>query len=133
MKNADLKFIASMLVFAAITACSVTENDSHCEYSSQAPVKSVTGPNTTVVNVPITLSVTFLAANGCGEFDEFQVGSGFPKEIKPFIDYEGCQCAAPKEDMTEEYVFQAPAPGEYELRFPTLESPITKIITVTAE
>lgn len=133
MKTTDLKFVASLLMLGIIAACSVTENDNRCEYSSQAPVRAVTGANTVAINTPLVLNVTFLAANGCGEFDAFQESSGYPKEIKPFIDYEGCQCAEPKEDITKEYIFQATTPGEYELRFPTLEAPITKIITVTAE
>jgi hypothetical protein len=96
---------------------------------------SVTGPDTTVINVPITFDVKVKVANSCGTFNRFEESAAFPKTIIALVDYVGCQCDQVASTTTQPYVFKATAAGTYVLNFATEDknAPITKTVTVTAE
>lgn len=135
MKTLRLKFIGFIIVLATVAACSVDEGDKTCAFSAQMSTTAVTGPDTTPVNVPIALNVTFRVGNDCGVFNRFLETTAFPKQVVAFVDYPGCDCElTPNGTSTKPYTFTATAPGTYELRFMVDNNLfITKTITVTAE
>ncbi len=130
-----IKFIAFLTIAATIAACSVDEGDQTCAFSAQMATTAVTGPDTTTINTPITLNVTFRVGNDCGVFNRFLETVAFPKQVVALVDYPGCDCnLTPNGTLTKPYTFTAATAGTYELRFlvdTTLF--ITKTITVTAE
>jgi hypothetical protein len=134
MKNMKLNLIALIAGVMLLSGCSISEDDNYCYDRYFMATTAVTGPNETTVNVPITLNVTFVVGNSCGEFFEFaESTTTFPKEIAAAVDYEGCQCDTTATTDTQPYVFTAPAAGTYVLKFVTSDPqlPITRTIVVT--
>lgn len=134
MKTIKLKFIALLIVFAGIgAACSVDDDANYCFSSRYTEPTGVSGPETTTVNTPITLSVSYIPLGSCGIFNDFSETTTFPKEIKLLVDYPGCECPPTEEVSVEPYIFTATTPGEYVLEFLTTnpDEPIVKTITVT--
>lgn len=135
MKTLKLRLIAFFLVLGTVAACSVDEGDNTCTFSSQMSTTAVTGPDTTPVNTPITLNVTFRIGNDCGVFNRFLETNGYPKQVVAVVDYPGCDCEpTPTATATKPYNFTASAAGTYVLKFLVDQTVfITKTITVTAE
>lgn len=137
MKTIKFKFIAFLLIIAAIgAACSVDNNeDNYCFQSRYTAATGVTGPDQTTVNTPITIQVKYRPLGICGKFNKFDETTSFPKDIKILVDYDGCDCPLGEEDEIEPYTFTATTPGTYVLNFLTADSskPVTKTVTVTAE
>ncbi len=134
MKTIKFKFIALLVALSGIgAACSVDDNDNYCFSSRYTEPKSVSGPETTTVNTPITLNVSYVPLGTCGQFNRFTETDTFPKEIKLLVDYLGCDCPPTEEVSIEPYTFTATTAGVYELKFLTADAnkPITKTITVT--
>lgn len=134
MKTLKFKFLALLIAVGTITACSLgDDSDQYCFTQGYVPATTVTGPETTTVNVPITLNVTFSVGNSCGVFNRFAETTSFPKTVVALVDYTGCQCTAVTTPTTKTYTFTAPAAGTYEIRFTTANNtqPIVKTITVT--
>ncbi|MCW4470742.1 hypothetical protein OGH69_17350 [Flavobacterium sp. MFBS3-15] len=135
MKTLKLRLIAFIAVLATVAACSVDGGDNTCMYSAQMSTTAVTGPDTTPINTPITLNVTFRVGNDCGVFNRFLETNGYPKQVVALVDYPGCDCEdTPTATATKPYTFTANAAGTYELRF-LIDTNlfITKTITVTTE
>lgn len=131
MKTMKRLFFAFLIV-AGIAACSTDTSDDYCFQQALTGVDEVTGPETTTVNEPIELQVSFKINNGCGEFYRFQESNGFPKQIVAVVNYVGCVCTEMVEEATEPYTFQASQAGEYVLKFAKPDNTfITKTITVT--
>jgi hypothetical protein len=133
MKTLKLKFIGSLILISMIAACSLDSSDPECFFSVKSTITAVTGPETTTVNVPITLNAKFGVLNDCGEFNRFMETTTFPKIITAIVDYDGCECTnTPNGSDTKPYVFTAATAGTYELKFwKDTSSYITKTITVT--
>lgn len=135
MKTLKFKFIALLILLAGIGgACSVDDDENYCFQSRYTGADGVTGPTTTTVNTPLTLTVSYIPLGSCGKFNTFSETATFPKEIKILVDYEGCTCPPTDKVSSEPYVFTATTPGEYVLKFMTgIEATpsITKTITVT--
>ncbi len=133
MKALKLRFIGFLIVISAIAACSLDSGQNECFVSIKSTALTVTGPETTTVNVPITFNVKFGVINNCGEFNRFMETTSFPKIITAIVDYDGCECAnTPNGSDTKPYVFTATTAGTYELKFwKDTSSYITKTITVT--
>lgn len=133
MKTIKFKFIALLVVLAGIGgSCSVDDNEDYCFFSAPTAASSVTGPTTTTVNTPITLTVGFVPINSCGVFKVFSETSTFPKTIKIMADYTGCSCPTTTTETKVPYVFTATTPGSYVLNFASAtEIPKTITITVT--
>ncbi|MGQ2984687.1 hypothetical protein [Flavobacterium sp.] len=135
MKTLKLRFIALIIVIAATAACSVDNGPQTCFFNAQMATTAVTGPETTLVNVPITFNVTFRVGNDCGVFNRFLETNGFPKQIVALVDYPGCDCTnTPTATQTKPYTFTASAAGTYELKFVVDTNVfITKTVTVTVD
>ena len=133
MKNLNFKLIAFLVFITVVgTACSVDNNDNYCFSSSFIAPKAVTGPDTTTINTPIVINVSYIPLGTCGKFNKFNETATFPKEIRILLDYNGCNCPATDKVSTEPYTFTATTAGTYELRFITAtNTPIVKTITVT--
>jgi hypothetical protein len=133
MKTLKLNFLALIAVAGIIAACSLDSSEPVCFYQAHAPTTIVSGPDSTTVNVPITINVAFTVSNSCGEFNRFAEGTTFPKAIAPIIDYNGCDCTPGNTLNLEPYIFRAPTAGRYVLNFATgtTSAPISKTITVT--
>lgn len=134
MKTLKFKFLALLVAVTTITACSLgDDSEQYCFFQAYAPATTVTGPDTTTVNVPITLNVSFSISNSCGVFNRFGESVSFPKTIAAVIDYTGCECTAVTGTTTKPYVFTSATAGTYVLNFTTAvnNTPITKTITVT--
>ena len=137
MKNIKLKFLALVTIIAGITAaCSLDNNNENTCYSSgYAFTTSVAGPDSTVVNKPITINFSFKLDNSCGSFNRVAETNSFPKDIYPIVEYSGCNCSTATTTLTKPYVFTAATAGSYVLRFQKDATPayITKTIVVTAQ
>ena len=137
MKNIKLKFLALVIIIAGITAaCSLDgDNDTTCYSSGYAFTTSVSGPDSTVVNRPITINLNFKLDNSCGSFNRIAESNGYPKDIFPIVEYNGCDCTTTATTLTKPYIFTAPAAGSYVLRLQKDATPayITKTIVVTAQ
>jgi len=137
MKNIKLKFLALIIVLGAITvACSLdSDSNTNCYSSGYAFTNAVTGPDSTRVNVPITINVSFKLENSCGTFNRLVETNGYPKDIAPYVEYTGCNCTTVDVPLIKPYIFTAPAAGTYSLRFQKDATPtfITKTIVVTAQ
>lgn len=136
MKTIKFKLIGFLLILAGIgAACSVDSNqDNYCFQSRYTATKSVSGPDQTTVNTPITIEVKYRPLGICGKFNKFEETTSFPKDIKILVDYEGCDCPLGETDKTQPYTFTATTPGTYVLNFLTATTiPVSKTITVTAE
>ncbi|MFL9843928.1 hypothetical protein [Flavobacterium rhizosphaerae] len=135
MKIVKLKFLSFLLVLGLLAACSLDAPEQSCNFTAQMSTTGVTGPDTAVVNEPITLQVSFVIANSCGVFSNFHETNGYPKSIVARVNYIGCDCGTTSTTGTQPYVFKSEQPGEYILRFLTEDTsaPIEKTITVTAD
>jgi len=138
MKNIKFQFIALIIILGGITAaCSLdsdTDNNT-CYSSGYAFTTAVTGPDSTKVNVPITINASFKLENSCGSFTRFLESNSYPKNVAPFVEYNGCNCTTTVTTVTKPYTFTAPTAGTYELKFQkdALPTYITKTIVVTAQ
>jgi len=137
MKNIKFQFLALILVLAGITvACSIDSdsNNNTCYSSGYAFTDAISGPDSTRVNTPITINVSFKLLNSCGTFNRMLETNGYPKDIAPYVEYTGCNCTTVSTTLTKPYVFTAPAAGTYVLRFQKDATPsfLTKTIVVTA-
>jgi len=137
MKTLKFKLIALLVIaLSVITACSLDsdENSSYCFSQDYAAALSVAGPDSTNVNVPIDLNVSFRTFSSCETFNSFGEDTTFPKKVVVVIDKTGCQCNEVVATVTKPYTFQAATAGTYELRFLTAteNAPIVKTIVVTA-
>ncbi len=130
-----LKFFTFLAIISLISGCSLHNDEPYCFYQSAVACTNVTGPETTTVDTPIDFQVTFQKANTCGTFNRFNYTSGYPKDILPILDFEGCSCQESTLTDTQPYTFSANAAGTYELRFYTGDGvdPIVKTVIVTAE
>jgi len=137
MKNIKLRFLALVILLGGITvACSLdsdTDNNT-CYSSGYAFTTAVSGPDSTKVNVPITINASFKLENSCGSFNRLVESNSYPKSIAPFVEYNGCNCTTTVTTLTKPYVFTASTAGTYELKFQKDAVPtfITKTIVVTA-
>lgn len=133
MKTITFKLLAFLIILGGISSCSTDKNERYCFRSAYTAVKSVSGPDTTPVNTPITINVVYVPLGTCGKFKQFTETTTFPKEIKVLVDYEGCNCLPTEEERTLPYSFIATTAGEYVLKFLTADpsSPVTKKIIVT--
>ncbi|WP_116788367.1 hypothetical protein [Flavobacterium psychrotrophum] len=131
-----LKLLSLLLLIVVITACSIDGNENkYCTFQGQMATTAVTGADSTKVNVPVNLNVTFVIGNNCGQFNQFLSTAAYPKSIVALVDYTGCECDDKSYTQTKPYTFAATAAGTYVLKFLTENelSPITKTIVVTAE
>lgn len=131
-----IKFLTVLILFAIITACSIdNETKDFCAYQAPMATTVVEGPDSTTVNTPVNLNVSFYIGNSCGTFNSFQTSTGYPKSVVAVVDYAGCTCSTESFIQIKPYTFTASAAGTYELRFVTEDedAPIVKTITVTAE
>lgn len=130
-----LKFLLLLATIGIISACSLDDDQPYCYYQSAMATTQVGGPNTTIINTPIQIPVSFVVGNGCGTFDRFNESTGYPKQIVAIVTYEGCQCSEEASTGIQNYTFNATTAGTYELRFLTENesAPIVKTITVTEE
>lgn len=135
MKTIKFKFIALLVILAGIgVACSTNDDEQYCFVRQATPAKGVTGPETTAVNIPIVLNVSYLPYGSCGKFYNFSETEIFPKDITIVVDYEGCECPPTEELEVEPYTFKSNKAGTYQLKFLTGNGTndfISKTITVT--
>lgn len=136
MKPYKIYFTFVLLAATAFTACSLdADGDNYCFSQATIATQGVTGQDSTTVNVPVTLNVSFRILNDCGAFNRFNETLEFPKDIAPLIDYTGCECEETTGIVSRPYTFNAATAGTYQLRFLTANenAPIVKTITVTNE
>lgn len=129
-----LKFLSLLVLLTIITACSLdNDKDPYCFNQAQMATTGVTGPDSTAVNVPITLNVSFYISNNCGAFNQFVASTSYPKSVVAVVDYTGCSCDTESYVQTKPYTFTAATAGTYELKFLTENqaAPIVRTITVT--
>jgi len=130
-----LRLLTLFASLCFITGCDITSEDSNNCFSSYAMATTgVTGPDTTTVNTPIVLNVTYFVASSCGVFNNFVTSTtGNTTSIVVQVDYNGCNCNQTPGSGTKPYTFTATAPGTYQLKFLTdnIQTPIIRTITVT--
>lgn len=129
-----LKFLFLALFAGILAACSLNnDQDQYCYSQHQMATKGVSGPDSTKVNIPIVLNVSFVVGNNCGTFNQFVSTADYPKSVVAVVDYTGCKCDTESTTQTKPYTFNATAAGTYVLKFLTENeaAPITKTITVT--
>jgi len=138
MKHIKLQFFAFITIITCITAACSLDGDSDansCYRSGYALTNSVTGPDSTLVNKPITVNISFKLENSCGAFVRLAETDGYPKTIYPVVEYNGCNCTTVSTTLIKPYTFIAPAAGRYELKFvkDAQQQYLTKTIVVTAQ
>lgn len=129
-----MRYLFIIIAFAATLAagCSTDPAGNYCFEQVQTGIDEVTGPETTVINEPVTLQASFKIYNSCGTFNRFNESSGFPKTIRAVVNYSGCNCQEIIKTETKPYIFQYPRTGQYILKFVKPDGTfITKTITVT--
>jgi hypothetical protein len=136
MKNLKFKLIALLVIISVVTACSIdNDNDNnYCFSQDFVATTSVNGPDSTTVNVPINIDVTFTTTNSCQTFSQFIEDTSTPKKIGALIDQTGCQCTTVNTLVTKPYSFNATTVGTYTLHFITAnaDAPIVKTVVVTS-
>jgi hypothetical protein len=137
MKSIRLQFLALITILSGVTvACSIdSDSEPNCFSAGYEFTSAVTGPDSTKVNVPITINVSFQLQNSCGVYKNIGETNGFPKYVAPYVEYNGCECTPTVTTLTKPYTFTAPTVGRYELRFTkdAQQQYLTKTIVVTAQ
>ena len=135
MKFLKFKLFAFVVALAALGSCDIgSDEDQVCSASVYAPATDVTGPETAIVNQEVSYSVKFNITNTCGSFINFAASSGFPKQIAPVVNYEGCECSNLTSTQVKNYVYTPTQVGTYEFKFLTgTNLYITKTLVVTEE
>ena len=108
---------AALLGLVMAGSCVKTDNTS-CTSSSESPVMKVEGSDTALVNTADTLKVYFLIKNTCGKSASFNPAVATTgTNVHVVTNYEGCACSDAIIQITQNYVFKAPAAGRYTLSF----------------
>ncbi|MDD3003504.1 hypothetical protein [Flavobacterium sp.] len=125
------------LSLVLFTACEIGhEASSTCPVVIGAPTAFVVGPNTTQVNVPVTLEVSYKTKKKCGEFVSFHTATNagpLSNIITVNTTYDQCKCNEedPETVEKENYTFKKSMPGLYVLKFKqTNETYVVHNVTV---
>jgi len=111
------------LIFCAffivpLFSCDKQQDKNNCLSYTKAPVISIVGANTALVNQEIVLTVSFGCFNGCGQFGNFEETiAGNTSTINVNAKYEGCICTQDAPTRTTSYTFKKSQTGSYELKF----------------
>ena len=98
--------------------CSKKQYDSNCLSYSKAPVTKVEGSAIASANQEISLTVSFVCYNGCGQFGNLEeVIAGNETTIIIHAKYEGCICIQDVPIRQTLYKFKKSKPGAYYLKF----------------
>lgn len=130
MKKFALKTMALVLfVSTSFTSCSSDDDSGNSQTTQKEFVTAVTGPTTGTVNQELTLNVTFVIDNSCGQFNKFIVAtSGNTNTIEVEAKYTGNNCGTTPSTKTQPYKFTANQAGTYTLKF---KKSATEFITQT--
>jgi hypothetical protein len=127
MTNQLYKLLLLCVIFVS---CSEGENE--CSYEANSPTLLVEGPNTTSVNQPINLDITYEVISECGNFKSFsEQVFGNNTEIIIKARYEGCDCPQMLTNKITTYTFNKSQAGTYVLKFRTFNNFIEHTIEVT--
>lgn len=111
MKYMPFTFFITLLI---CSGCQKTP----CFSIKPAPVTTVFGPDSGVVNSDINFSLTYICSNGCGEFHTVkEKKNDHTRIIKVKAKYAGCTCTMAIDTQTTHYFFRTDKPGTYFLRF----------------
>jgi hypothetical protein len=125
-------FLLFALSVVANTACKkevAVEDGSLVQYN----MTSVTGANTTTVNEPVLLTVSYRYLNGCQVVDTFkQETTGNVLSIKAFGNFDKTAlCTQDVGTRSKTYTFTSSSRGTFELRFTNIDNSfISHTITV---
>lgn len=120
MKKFALKTMALVMFVAssALTSCS-SDDDSGPQTTTQKEfATAVNGPTTGAKNQEITLTVTHVVDNNCGQFNRFvQSTSGNTKTVEVEVKYSGTNCGTTPSTKTQPYKFTVSQNGTYVFKF----------------
>lgn len=127
------KFGLLLLLLCALLACH-KKNNSTCLSFEKAPIIAVDGPHAAKVNESISIKVSFVVFNGCGQFGRFEesVVENLTK-ISVIAKYEGCRCTLDIPRRETQYTFVAPSAGEYVMEFEAVDAEHTIRDTITVQ
>lgn len=98
--------------------CKKIKDDSNCLSYSKAPVTKVEGPAIASINQEISLTVSFVCYNGCGQFGNLEENiAGNETTIIINAKYEGCICTDNLPIRQILYKFKKSLAGTYHLKF----------------
>ena len=126
MKSFSLKSILVVLFLSiALISCSNDDdNPTPSPVTKSALVTAITGPATGKVNEELSLDVTFIAENACGQFDRIsEVMINKVKGLQVEVKYpsEVCTQQVPEPKKTV-YKFKSAEKGTFEIKFKKSET-----------
>lgn len=125
-----IQFYKILLLCILFVSCSEGENE--CSYEANSPTLLVEGSNTTTINQPIELTLTYEVISECGNFKSFtEQVTGNTTEIIVKARYVGCDCPQLLTNKTTTYTFNKSQVGTYVLKFRTFNNFIEHTIEVT--
>lgn len=128
MKKLQLHAVA-LLLFAATTFISCSNDDDTNTISKTEFVTQVNGPTTATINQEISLDVTYAVAGECGVFEKtLETVTGNTKTIEVVVKYGDTDLCTQPTTQTLVYKFKATAAGTYLLKF---KKSATEFITQT--
>ena len=120
------------LLLLCIIFVSCSEGENECSYEANSPTLQVEGLNTTTINQPINLTLTYEVISECGNFKSFtEQVTGNTTEIIVKARYVGCDCPQLLTNKTTTYTFNKSQVGTYVLKFRTFNNFIEHTIEVT--
>lgn len=126
MKSFSLKSILVVLFLSiALISCSNDDdNSTPSPVTKSALVTVITGPETGKINEELSLDVTFIAENACGQFDRIsEVMINKVKGLQVEVKYpsEVCTQQVPEPKKTV-YKFKSAEKGTFEIKFKKSET-----------
>jgi hypothetical protein len=114
------KHIIAVILLSIVFGCN--DDNNNCVSETVVPIDTVLAASTIGnVNQPITITVNFTVNNGCGAFNRFiENRNGHIITVDVEARFTGCICTLALQELTEVYSFTVDTPGDYELRFVTV-------------
>lgn len=108
-----------VLIFSVLFLFSCKKQiDKNCFFDAIAPVISVEGSKTALVNEEIDLTITYKCQNGNGHFGNLEeTNLGNTTQISVIAKYEGCNQTDELPVLKTSYKFKKSQAGTYELKF----------------
>ncbi len=117
MNNIKKTLFFTVLSFALLSCKKETENLSCLSFAKTSVIK-VEGTKTASVNEEVTLTVSFMVVDGCGDFGSLEeVSAGYVTALTITAKYQGCICTQAIETRKITYKFKKSQPGTYDVNF----------------
>lgn len=127
-----MKIQVYKLLLLCIFFVSCSEGENECSYEANSPTLLVEGENSTTLNQPVVLTITYEVISECGNFKSFtEQEIGNTSEIIVKARYVGCDCPQLLTNKTTTYTFNKSQAGVYLLKFRTFNNFIEHTIEVT--